>query len=555
VRERPVWQQPPNAFSVLVIVLLGANYFAPFSDLDFAWQIRTGERIVETGRFRPPEAFTYTINGRQVPEFEWLYEVILWAVWKVFGFGGLKLLKTALVVAPLLLLSLRLRKERVPWHGIFLALLGAVVVLSPAWNLRPLFCTTVGLLLVSGWLHDHCQGRQPLTRWLPLLMLLWSNLHPGVAIGQGLLAGAILWEWLNRCWQVNPPLEQAACWRLTWIGGLGLAATFLSPDAPERLVYPFRQELRHPIQRIFVEMQPLYTFLGKPPYTTGLVYLVAVLVGLTVVLRFRHYRLWEVALLGGLVGLANLAVRSLQDWLLVMLALGVPHLTILLRQLAEKKRAWKHAAVDSPTRSFTINLSGTLIRLDRSCKRMLNGGFLRMQWFWPSVALGLLTGISLYPPLARHVPIQESPEWPGPALDWISAASLQGRFFAPPDYGSYLTWRLGDRAKCYVDTRGFFFPGELIEDSHYVPQLGPQWQARLERVFEYGTDYFLLETTGPRGQFWQFLQPHVHQPLYCDERTVLLSAMQVRQALAYNTRDGLPEPSRPSLCLPRNATQ
>ena len=48
----------PNLLSLLIIVLIAANYFGTFADLDFAWQIRTGERIVETGSLRPVDAFT-----------------------------------------------------------------------------------------------------------------------------------------------------------------------------------------------------------------------------------------------------------------------------------------------------------------------------------------------------------------------------------------------------------------------------------------------------------------------------------------------------------------
>jgi hypothetical protein len=131
------------------------------------------------------------------------------------------------------------------------------------------------------------------------------------------------------------------------------------------------------------------------------------------------------------------------------------------------------------------------------------------------------------------MPVQDAGEWPVSALDHIEKNRLHGRFFGPTDYGSYVTWRLGNRAQSYVDTRGFFFPPLLIEDSHYLPQLADGWQARLERVLDqYHTDYFLLETTGPRGQLWRSLQPHVSQPMYCDEQSVLLGAEQVRRGVA-----------------------
>jgi hypothetical protein len=528
--SRTVWWQPPNVFALLVLVLLAVNYFSPFADLDYTWQIRTGEQIVATGNLRPHDTFTYTIAGEHVPDFEWLYEVVLWWLWTNFGYGGLKLLKTVLVATPLILLGLRLRREGVRWHGIALAVFTAVFILTPAWNLRPLYCTTIGLLLVSGWLHDHCTGRKPLSWWLPVVMLVWSNAHPGVITGQGLLAGAIAWEWLNRRIQLNKPLGADALWRLTLVGGLGLAATFVAPDPIERMLYPFRPELAHPIQRIFGEMRPLWAFWEQAPITTMAIFAVAALVTMTIVLRFRAYRLWEIALLAGLALLANYAYRSVQDWLLVMLAFGVPHLVILLRRAAaiDRRRLW-------------VRL---LLRLDGTCKRLLNSRLFRFQPLWPIEGVLALAFVSLLSSFGRHMPLRDSGEWPVAAVNHIERLGLSGRFFGPPDYGSYVTWRLGDRAKSYTDTRGFFFPPHLLEDSHFIPQLGPDWRKRLDRVLdEYATDYFLLETTGPRGELWRRLQgQNIGRPIYCDERAVLLSARQVRDGV--NQLDARPLAAR-----------
>ena len=202
-----------------------------------------------------------------MPEFEGLYGVGLWAIWNAFGIGGLKLLRVLCVGGPLLLVGLRFHREGVRWRGVALALLILVLVESRAWNLRPLYLSTMGLLLVSGWLHDHCIGRRPLPLWLPLLMLAWANLHPGVIMGQGLLVGAIAWEWLNQRLRLNAPLDRPALRRLTWIGGLGVAATFISPDPLGRLLYPFSPESHHPILQSIPEMRPLSAFLFEPPYT------------------------------------------------------------------------------------------------------------------------------------------------------------------------------------------------------------------------------------------------------------------------------------------------
>jgi hypothetical protein len=517
------WTQFPNLFSLLAVGLLALNVVTPCPDLDFAWQVRTGELIVQTGNLRPPESFSYTINGQPVPEHEWLYEVILYFAWTALGHGGLLLLKCALGALTLLALAWRLRRAGVRWHGILLSLLALACIVSSSWNLRPLYCTSIFLVLLVGWLDDHCAGRRPLSWWLPAAMLLWANLHPGVIVGQAILAGAIAWEWLNRKVRLNPPLDLAALRRLTVLGVAGLAATFVAPDPIGRMLYPFKPELAHPIMRIFQEMQPLWTYFPDA-WANGVgAYGVMAVVWLTVVLRFRQYRLWEVTTLLGLTGLANLAYRSLQDCMVVMLALGVPHLAVLLRQAAALRRRRRWA-------SF-------LVHLDCGCKRVCLSPWFRFQPFWPALAAGLLAAACLVPPLARAMPTQEPPEGPVGAVAYIERHGLKGRFFSPPDYGAYLTWRLGpDRVRIYTDTRGFFFPPQLLEDSHLLPQMVPGWRDRLKRVLdEHKTDYFLLETRHSRGALWLRLKDHLDSPaLHLDREnaSVLLSAAQVRAAVA-----------------------
>jgi len=262
----------------------------------------------------------------------------------------------------------------------------------------------------------------------------------------------------------------------------------------------------------------LYQAISGAPLVVITAYAVAALAALTIVLRLAYYRLWEVALLVVLGGLANAARRGLQDWLLVMLLLSVPHLVQLLRQAAARRRQQPGAAL--------------LLRFDCFCKRACHSPLLRFQAFWPLAGLALLTVVSLTPPLCWHMPVQEDADWPTKAVDLIEARGYHGNFFAPPDYGAYVTWRLGDQARCYTDTRGFYFPPVLLEDSHNVPQLKGDWRQGLERILdEYRTDYFLLETKGPRGELWLLLQKHMGEPLYLDKQTVLLSREQVLGAM------------------------
>jgi hypothetical protein len=507
----------PTLFSFVVLVLLGVNYFAPFGDLDYTWQIRTGEKILTTGELVPSDSFTYTIAGKRVPEFEGLYEAGLALIWRTLGYGGLKLLKTILVALPLFLLGLRLRQLSVPWHHVYAAVAVAIFVLIPCWNLRPYYFTTLGLLVTTWMLQDHCFGRRPLSWFFPLLLCAWANLHPGVITGQGLICGAIGWEWCNRllCW--NRPLGRAQCWRLTIIGGLALAATFVSPHPVERFLYPFSADVKHSVQKLFVEMQPAYQHLTDPNHLSlWLVYLITAAVAFSAVVRFRDYRLWEIALLLGVTGLANLALRSLQDWTYIVLMVGVPRLSALVRE----------------ARGTPYRILAPINRLDRSMKGIVASRWFRPNFVWPGVGFAVLLIISCIPALAKPMPVQDATQWPGAALDWCKQEGLEGNFFASPDFGSFIEWKLGDRAKAYTDTRGFFFSGTLLEDSLLTTQLCTDWRERMDRILGQGTDYFLIETWGARGQLWQKLRPNVDKPLYLDGQAVILSAAQVRAALA-----------------------
>ena len=142
-----------------------ANYFGCLSDLDWSWQVRTGQRIVETGSLRTHDTFSYTLDGKLLHDFEWLWEVLLWHTWNLFGLGGLKSLRVLLVSTPLALLgwSLAPRRHSLACHRP--VLFSAFFVVSPAWNLRPLYCTTIGLFLAWSMLHDHCTGRRRLSWW------------------------------------------------------------------------------------------------------------------------------------------------------------------------------------------------------------------------------------------------------------------------------------------------------------------------------------------------------------------------------------------------------
>ncbi|HLW65309.1 MAG TPA: hypothetical protein VKS79_08320, partial [Gemmataceae bacterium] len=488
-----------------------------------------------TGQIGQPDTFSYTIAGKELPDHEWLYEVLLALVWKGAGDGGLKFVRVCLYIAPLLILARQLRQRGVPDYsaGCFLLLAGFTLFWFE--RLRPLVCTTICLQLVSGWLYDQSRGRRPLDWKLPVTTLLWGNLHPAVIMGQFLIGGAIILE-LARYWcgwkdadERVPRKPGTTIENLTLWGMIALAASMICPAPINRFLYPFSPELRHPIQRMFVEIMPTWQFLwhnrGMQTALAWMVVVLAIIFTALMLRRYWHFRAWEWALYICLLGLAVTAVRAIGDWLLVSMALIVPQLGRWLRETVQSRQRGPFFPV--------------LVQLDRQMKSVGSGALFRPQWQWPVLSMTVLLLLALVVP-PHLLPNRQYEETPRATVDWIQGDPLPSsppwKIFTGSNEGSYLNWRLDGRARVYTDTRGFYYPGELLEDSFYLPREEAEYNVRLQRVLAYGTQYFLLpmdDADGVEFQFWKSLKPYCSTPLYMDDLTgpgphyVLLTRAQV----------------------------
>jgi hypothetical protein len=502
----------PCPLTILVGVLAVYLYLSPPADLDYCWQIRTGEVILRTGEIPPRDTFSYTLAGKRLPDHEWLYEVglALWYHW--LGDPGLRWLRLVLFVAPLVVLAWQLKKRGVAAHGIALTLWVCTLIFLSFERLRPMVFTTLGLQLAAGWIDDHVRGRKPLDVRLPLVMLLWGNLHPGVITGQALLIGAIASEWLS---YFRGLTDRSMVRSLSIWAGLGLAATFVAPDPIGRLLYPFAPELRHPAQQLFREIRPPWDSPGRPPFVAEFALCLALLFAWVLWVKRYHYRLWEWGLLLGVTLLAATATRAMIDWLVIASAWAVPHLGPLLRDRVQQRR----------------RLARFVLRWERLMKRIVAGPYFKPQVGWLAIML-IALGIFTISPWSARIPEYENPRWPQAAADAIASGVLPSEpprnIFSGSDEGAYLIWRFPTQARVYSDTRGFYYPGEFLMDSYYLPAADAEWPRRFERVVAYRTEYFLLPVT---CRWWSLLEQHGARPLHRDEQYVLLTTTEVEAAV------------------------
>src|SRR5438128_6653248 len=190
----------------MFIVLFGAmtwGALAPrlLGDAGIGWHIRNGEQMLRSHAITRVDSFSFTMSGRPWYAWEWLYDLVIAGVHERLGLNGVVLF-TALAIAATFALTLRLALRR----SAVLPVTVILMVLSVGASTIHFFARphVLSWLVAAVWFHlldsqeissSHETGRRVL--WLPVLMLLWVNLHGGFLLGF-ILLGLYLMDGLIR---------------------------------------------------------------------------------------------------------------------------------------------------------------------------------------------------------------------------------------------------------------------------------------------------------------------------------------------------------------------
>jgi hypothetical protein len=176
---------------IALVPLIVIFFLLPVLPNDYWWYIRLGDEIITSRAVPAIESYSYTQAGDPKINHSWLSSVIFSVL---NSLGGIHL--TLIVAALLLLLTYYLlwrlmldTKLDIRWASFLLMLIEIPSIMN--WGMRPqLF--TFPLFVGSLSILWHWEKNQKDYLWgLPLLMLLWANLHGSFILGF-LLVGAAL---------------------------------------------------------------------------------------------------------------------------------------------------------------------------------------------------------------------------------------------------------------------------------------------------------------------------------------------------------------------------
>ena len=224
---------PRRALCAAVVVLTAAVGLDALSDPDVWWHLRLGQWILGHGRIPTVELFSYTAGGKPLVAHEW-FAGVTFAV--LDGAGGLLLL--ALVMGAvswsgLAATALRGRMRGAGPVTIALGLALAAKAAQPVLGTRPQVFT-FALLCWTLWVADsYLRGGGRRVWILPLIFLVWANLHAGFVAGIGALVILLLAEAVKRRFRAGELMPVERLRTLSLVTGVSAIAACINPDGPK----------------------------------------------------------------------------------------------------------------------------------------------------------------------------------------------------------------------------------------------------------------------------------------------------------------------------------
>ena len=298
------------------------------SDPDFPWLLKAGE-IIWTQGIPRQDIFSFTRAGQEWINAQWLFQALIYPVWKTCGFLGLNLLLLALLVSAFALLF---RAGNHPGQEALTALLGLLTLwaASQRLNLRPESLSFLYLALILFAQSRFRQGRRRIVWLLPLAQWAWANSEGIWPLGLALIFAGLLEAWFEN-WRGTLSLSPASRKEFTLASLLALPLCLATPYAWRGFVFPWRllaqvSSENNYIKQMIAEFQPVFSA-GDPLWLRWPFLILIALGAVSFWLQRRRLRpfqfaLWLLLLFLSFRAMRNVALFVLYSFPLISAELG-----------------------------------------------------------------------------------------------------------------------------------------------------------------------------------------------------------------------------------------
>ena len=471
-KPNPIFRLMPSltdiAFVMPVIFLFSRmkGVRALLGDGDTGWHIRIGEWILAHHRVPTTDMFSFTRPGEPFFAWEWLWDLGAAMIHARFGLGGV-VLASMFVLCLTFALLYRLVSRRCG-NGV-VALLVTVLAAAGStihWLARPHLLTWLFIVIFMSLLERVREGRTRLLWWLPVLTVLWTNLHGGFlagiiilgAYGSGELVRALIeTNWKDRMNAIRASLPYFAT------AAASMAASLLNP-----YFYHLHQHmweyLHDPYQITnIVEFQSV-----NFRHVTAEFYEVMLVLGLGSIAWFgmrKNFR--DAVLIAGWAEMSLVMVRNMPVFMIVTAAAAAAVVVEWIEALDKAPVAgWLKSFAD-----FFRNAWEDMAPFERIGRAHVVG-----------LLVLAVIGLGMSSPTAGTLlkPEYDPKAYPSGALALLQDPSE--RIFTHDEWGDYLLYQLSPKGvKVYVDGRSDFYGHDFCEEYITVMQVKYDWEQTLAK--------------------------------------------------------------------------
>lgn len=450
-------------------------------DGDTGWHVRTGDWIMAHGRVPHEDIFSFTRSGQTWYAWEWLWDLVFAWLHQHWGMAAV-VIGSALVISftSALLFRLTLHKcgnPLIAMAATFLAVAGS----SIHFLARPHLFTLLFMVSFYSILeHARESGKARLMWWLPVLTVLWTNLHGGWFVGVVLIGVFGLGELVSGLFEETAGSFLAGFKRMLPYAGtafLCLGASLIGPYTYHLHLHIW-QFLTDRFQSAHIqEMLPI-SFLNP-----GARYLeIMLLFGCgSCIWHLRRKRFTECLMLLLFAHLGLIASRNVPLF-------GIASAPIMGLAVAEWFRSFEEAPVAAWLRNFSQGL------------RSIGESIGDIEGVWRThlvsvAAFALIAAVFYAPaPPANFRAKFDPKEFPVKALANLGDPQHQGRVFTYDQWGDYLIYTQYPQRKVFIDGRADFYGSKFVAKYLDIVNVNYNWQQHLN---EYGVDTVLMPPDSP----------------------------------------------------------
>jgi hypothetical protein len=487
----------PSVSDLLFVALLlglscGAMGRLLLRDAGTGWHIRNGELMLQTHSVTRVDPFSATMSGQPWYAWEWLYDVLIAAIHHVLGLNGVVFFSAAIMAAAFVLVfRFAMRRGGSLPVSLFLLVLSlgasAVHFLARPHVLSWLF-TVIWFEVLDSAAYAAEFGVEPnkVRRifLLPILMLLWLNVHGGFLFGFALL-GVYIVASSVQYFTCREQREEIRRWlkSLGWVSLLSFLASFVNPYGYKLHLHIYQYLSDRFLMNHVTEFQsPNFHGLAQQCFAGLLLVTIAALASVRRRPQLPRLLVVVLAAYSGLYAARNLPVSSM---LLVLIIAPLLSATLAKASESAEIAEWLRATF-SRLRSFGARME----KLELNFKGHL--------WLVLAIVLGLwacMHGGKLGSTQLINAYFDDK-RFPVEAAEVIAQRDIREPIFCPDLWGGYLIYRLYPQTKVLVDDRHDLYGDQFFKDYLKVILVQPDWEKVLD---EKHVDWVLAEKNSSLG--------------------------------------------------------